>query len=186
VNKKIANYVLIITGLFCLSIVFTFVSAGLHRTEAKDEFQQLASESGFIKNFNFLFIFLFIFFNNTLKTLIVLFAGFFFGIAPLIFIIINGQVIGLVIAVSYQKEGWARILLGLGPHGIFEIPALIIASSYGLWLGVQFYKKLRFNQPFRPALKLAWSKYLRLVLPMLLIAALIETFITTALLQMYR
>lgn len=185
-NKKILNYVLLMSGVFILSILVGFFWAQINQIEARTQFEKMSEGFGFVRNLNYLLIFLFIFLNNSIKSLFVLFLGFFFGIVPLYFIAANGEIIGLVLGVSYQATGWEKLAIGLLPHGIFEIPALIITSSYGLWLGIQFYQKLRYNKPFGPALNFVLWKYLRVILPMLLIAALIETFVTTALLRAYR
>ena len=63
------------------------------------------------------------------------------------------------------------------PHGAFEIPALLIAASYGLWLGVMVYRRMRGKEStsIRFHIGHASRQYLAVVFPLLIVAAAIET-----------
>jgi Uncharacterized membrane protein len=80
-----------------------------------------------------------IFLNNAIKSVLVLFLGAFFGILPIVFLLINGMVIGyLLTLVSNEPTGpavWEVIVKGLLPHGIIEVPAVVIACAYGMKFG---------------------------------------------------
>lgn len=82
---------------------------------------------------------LFIFFNNAIKCAMVIFFGAFFGLYPLFFITLNGLMIGFVLKLAQdgllQYSLFDTIVKGLLPHGILELPALVIAAAYGLRLG---------------------------------------------------
>jgi stage II sporulation protein M len=84
-----------------------------------------------------LWIFLFIFFNNFIKALAVIFLGALLGIFPIIFLVINGLMIGFVI--SWAERAGASmvevIVLGLLPHGIVELSAILIAAAFGIRYG---------------------------------------------------
>ena len=82
-------------------------------------------------------MFLFIFFNNAIKSILVMYLGALFGILPAAFLLINGMVIGYLYAViDSQGENAAMVFLtGIAPHGIIEIPAIIVACAYGLKFG---------------------------------------------------
>lgn len=121
---------------------------------------------------------LIIFANNAGKGLIAMLAGFFFSIFPVLFIILNGYIVGVVISLRQPDWGIQGVLMAILPHGIFEIPAIIIACSYGVWLGYRFYLSLFYGEKFKPYLLHAVKIYLRGILPVLFIAAVIEAFIT--------
>src|SRR5665647_493975 len=70
-------------------------------------------------------IFWLIFWNNILKTLLIIALGAFFGILPLFFLLANGMLLGYVGAVSAQKESLFYVIKAIVPHGIIEIPAII-------------------------------------------------------------
>jgi len=40
------------------------------------------------------------------------------------------------------KVGMGSVIKAVLPHGVLEIPALIISSAYGLWLGVVFARRI--------------------------------------------
>ncbi len=60
---------------------------------------------------------------------------------------------------------------------VFEIPALLIAASYGLWLGVMGFRRMRGKEdtPLKFHIGYASRQYLAVVFPLLVIAAAIET-----------
>jgi uncharacterized membrane protein SpoIIM required for sporulation len=63
------------------------------------------------------------------------------------------------------------------PHGVFEIPALLISSSYGPWLGVMVIRRMRGKEstPLRFHIVHAFQRYLAVVFPLLIVAAAVET-----------
>jgi stage II sporulation protein M len=128
-------------------------------------------------------MFLFIFLNNAVKAFAVIALGTFFGIIPIFFIGINGLLIGLVSSVIMEKHGVGYLFAGTIPHGILEIPAFLMAASYGLVLGKKYYQKLKYGEPFKPHFLRAGGKMIRYILPLLAGASFIETFITMAILR---
>ncbi|MHA6481112.1 stage II sporulation protein M [Paenibacillus sp. strain BS8-2] len=81
-----------------------------------------------------------IFLNNAIKSIMIIFLGAFFGVLPFIFLVVNGMVIGyLVERVSQAPDSisvFDLVVKGLLPHGIIEIPAIIVACAYGIRFGV--------------------------------------------------
>ncbi len=119
-----------------------------------------------------------IFANNAGKSLIAMLGGFFFGILPVMFVMLNGYIVGVVISWREPEWGFWKVILTLIPHGIIEIPAIIIACAYGVWLGYRFYLALFRGEEFRIYILRSIRAYIRLVLPLLLVAAFVEAFIT--------
>jgi stage II sporulation protein M len=91
-------------------------------------------------------------------------------IYPLFAIALNGYLLGAILMLGIQEQGSLGILLRIIPHGIFELPALLIASAAGLYIGV-FWKG---DEGFWQRLKLSLRVYVSIVLPLLIIAATIE------------
>lgn len=81
--------------------------------------------------------FKFIFINNVTKSLAVLALGGFFGLVPAFFLVMNGMMLGYILSVAAASgQAWGIILLrGILPHGIIELPVIIIAAAYGLQFG---------------------------------------------------
>lgn len=177
-NTNIGFYTLILSILFIFSCLTGFFVAKEDKELAEKTIEQLFSQFGFVHELDPISIFLVIFLNNSAKALMAMLAGFLFGVFPAFFVALNGYLIGLVVYVKGTEIGFKTIALALIPHGILEIPAIIIACSYGVWLGKQFWMAINGKIVFRAAITFVLKKYLRIVLPILLIAALIETFIT--------
>ena len=176
--KEIKIYIFILSALFVASFLQGYAAAAQNQKEAEEILRQLFSEFEFIGELSSLEIFLFIFLNNSLKALLAIILGFFFGLVPLFFVLFNGQIIGIVVYVAGLETGAAAVILSLMPHGIFEIPVFIISSGYGLWLGVKFYRKLFHKEPFRIYFQKAIGEFFKILLPLFLLAAFIEVFLT--------
>lgn len=124
-------------------------------------------------------IFLDIFLNNSIKALGITLFGFLFFLPITFFVIGNGLIIGIVVRVVWDEGGTVSLLAaGFLPHGITEFAAFLIASAYSLWLSIHFIRKLRFGDPFKPYFMAAMRVFLIWVLPLILVSALIETYIT--------
>lgn len=131
--------------------------------------------------------FIFIFLNNSIKAVLVMFAGLLFGFIPFVFLIINGMVIGFLLNLmdSNGVNLSELIIKGLLPHGIIEIPVILIACAYGLALGGLVFKSLTRGGFKGSGTKTEWSQMWRRtrtaslwIVVLLLIAAVIESTIT--------
>lgn len=80
-------------------------------------------------------LFLVIFFNNAIKSLLVIGLGAGFALFPLFFLVANGVVIGYLVAHPAPGVTAADLAAALLPHGVIEIPAILLAAGYGIRLG---------------------------------------------------
>ena len=103
-----------------------------------------------------------------------------FCLVPVIALTFNGWLLGLVSTTVIQEKSLGYLLAGLLPHGIFELPALIIgeavALSFGTAVVLALFKKEERNlllPKFKQNLR-----YLTVALILLLPAAIIETYVT--------
>ncbi|HUV55779.1 MAG TPA: stage II sporulation protein M [Dehalococcoidales bacterium] len=101
-------------------------------------------------------------------------------LVPIISLTINGCIISLVSTIVVEEESLGFLLVGLLPHGVFELPAFIIGQAAALSFGAMailalFSKKKRGLLPGSLKQNL---KYLALALVLLLPAAIIETYVT--------
>ena len=106
-------------------------------------------------------------------------------LVPLLALTVNGWLLSFVSLVVVQEESLGFLLSGLLPHGIIELPAVIIGEAAALSFGVlaitALVSKKRRNQ-FTPGLKQN-LKYLVLACLLLLPAAIIETYLTPLLIR---
>ncbi|MFA5925931.1 MAG: stage II sporulation protein M [Parcubacteria group bacterium] len=177
--KPVSSYIFIIWVIFFLSLGNGYLTALKYPNESRQAVEQLFSGLDFARSLNTFYLFIFIFLNNSVKAFFVVLTGFLFGIVPIFFVFSNANLIGLVVAVLGAREGFLRVALSLLPHGIIEIPAILIASGYGLWLGVRFYRTIRYGEPFKEAFVYSIKRYFKIVVPLLFVAAFIEAYITS-------
>jgi stage II sporulation protein M len=124
--------------------------------------------------------FLFILFKNALSLLVSFILSPLLDIMPLVSLFANGWLIGFIATITTEKRGVLFLLLGILPHGIFELPAFFIgeaaALSFGAAVLLAIFKRER-RAELPQNLK---QNILRLVvaLALLIPAAIIETYVT--------
>lgn len=126
-----------------------------------------------------------IFLNNSVKTLAMLLLGTFFGLVPTLFLIVNGAALAVVISLSTQSRGIGLSLLAIIPHGILELPAVFLGSAIGLMLGSTLSRKLagHADAKLTGELSHALKFFVIVIVPLLLLAAVVETYVTAALMS---
>ena len=90
--------------------------------------------------------------HNTRVSMLTLALGMTWGIGTMVSLFYNGVILGAV-ALDYVRAGQTKFLLGwLMPHGVIEIPAILIAGQAGLMLAnalVGWGNRERLAQRFR-------------------------------------
>ena len=127
---------------------------------------------------------LMIFANNAVKTLLVIVLGIAFAIVPLAFILVNGLAIGVVLHLTAQSKGIAYSLLATVPHGVFELPGVLAGAAIGLMLGGKAIKRVfrRSELHIGSELSRALKIFASTIVPLLLIGAITEAYLTAAIL----
>jgi stage II sporulation protein M len=124
-------------------------------------------------------IMMIIFFKNFLASIMSVLLGLGLGIMPLIVDTTNGFMLGLVSYSVLQKEGLLYLLAGILPHGVIELPTVLVSIALGFRLGyVLILSVLGERADLREEIEIAVHFLIRWVMPLLLLAAAIETFIT--------
>ncbi len=186
IDKNIKFYLKALALLFVISGAFGFITAQQFPFEAGMAVEQASGDLSFLDQLSSMTIFSIIALNNSVKAIIIILLGILWGIVPVLFILINGYVVGVVVSVVTASAGFSTILLGTIPHGIFEIPAILLAASYGVWLGEMFTKKLKDKKiQLNVSIKYTIGKFMRIILPVLVLAAFIEAFFTKWLLDAF-
>lgn len=101
-------------------------------------------------------------------------------LVPILTLTVNGWLLAFVSSTAAQEKSLGFVVAGLLPHGIFEIPALIIGQAAALSFGTMAILALLQKKKrglLLPNLKQN-LRYLLLALALLLPAAIIETYLT--------
>jgi len=172
--KESKNYFLIVAALFSISISFGFFFPIFLHEYIQEFIEKIMMET---LDMGFFEMFAFIFENNFSIAFVSIILGIAFGIFPIFSIILNGYVIGYISNFAVREGGYVA-LLSLFPHGIFEIPAIIISFGLGLKLGMFVFaknKKKQFSYDLLNSLRVL----VFIVLPLLIIAAIVEALLIT-------
>jgi stage II sporulation protein M len=130
--------------------------------------------------------------QNVTSSLLVLFLGVLLGLVPIVSIVVNFFALGFLAAPGFAPAlfpGYPGsigvFILAVAPHGIFELPALLLASAFGLrlgWLWLLPQASRRRGAVLKASL-LDAALIAPVVVILLAIAALIEAFVTSRLLS---
>jgi uncharacterized membrane protein SpoIIM required for sporulation len=130
----------------------------------------------------------FLFLNNTRAVALIFLMGLVsFSVLGILLYMVNIGLIGGIFALLplVGISPWPIFLAGVIPHGVFEIPALMIGSAVVLYIGASLVTPQTGKSMGEVILELIadWTKiFIGLVMPLLAIAALIEAYITPGLL----
>ena len=177
--KDIKIHILVITLVFFLSAALGFFHSSMDPEYAMQSLEEVSELFDIIKDLSPIGIMLFIFFNNAIKSLIILMLGIGFGILPLLFIAYNGYIIGVVVYIISGENGFTYVLSAILPHGIIELPMVFISAAIGLKMGYLLFSSIKGQTV---DIKTEFSRGMRFyfyrIMPLLFVAAVIETFVT--------
>ena len=126
-------------------------------------------------------------FTNNLRAMLL---GVLYGFIPFLYLPalalgVNAAILGML--ASLIDGQWLLLAAGILPHGIFELPALFLSLAAGLCLCRNINVYIRKNEKgiMKPLLLNILRVVVLLVLPLLVIAAVMETYVTPALMQLF-
>lgn len=179
------KWLFISTALFIIGLLLGLIipteGAGLFLEEAS----ALDEMAGIIAPLPQIVVFIFILLKNISVIVLSFVLSPILCIFPVITLVINGGVIGLVSVIFIEEESLLFLLTGLLPHGIFELPALIMGEAVALSFGIAVIRGI-FGKDKQDIIKSNLKgnlKYLAISAGLFLAAAIIETFITPVLLD---
>lgn len=173
------KYILIVAGIFIVSFMAGMLVSLQDLGLSENYLEMLKNSFGWIKTLNPIGIMLVIFLNNALKSLLSLVLGAGFGLIPVLFVGGNGLLLGLLVNLVLKQEGLLFVLAAILPHGIIELPMILISAGLGLRLGYFMYISLKGEKKdMRFELIESLRIYVRIIMPLLFVSAMIETFVT--------
>lgn len=181
-DRRIRPFLAFVVVLFAATAVAGYLAPESVREKLVAVFRAFVSP---VRDLSSDRLFLFIVVQNTRAAFIAVVSGVAFGLLPLVFAAANGFVLGVVCRTAAAALPIGAVALRILPHGIFELPALFLASAYGLWLGSIVVRRMSGDDTVRvgASLKHAVRMYLLVILPLLLVAATIEAFVTPRLIR---
>lgn len=127
--------------------------------------------------------------NNLFVVLVLVSGTVLLGLPTFVTTILNGVLLGIIVAdVSAQGVGLVGLVLLLLPHGIMEIPALLLAASVGVsvpWELVSYFRGER-DQILRVNELAAYIQIIALAVLLVLLAAWGEANVTMQLYETWK
>lgn len=177
-----AGYVQRITPLFALCLaVFMFslsVGFGMGGSVAPNILDELMSGLPDFEGFDVTAIFLFIVFNNVAKTFLFMVLGILGSFPPLYFSIMNGFILGSFSYSISMDTSLAFTVAAILPHGIIEVPTILLGSAAGMGIGYQLINRLRGRGGLGAEFVMALRLFVTRIVPLLLISAIVEVTLT--------
>ncbi len=165
---------------FSLGVCFSVFYPNL----AQKSLEELVKAFSFLLDFSPIEMGLFLFFNNSIKVFLFMCLGVLLAVPTIFFLFLNGWVLGYVVGVSFPQLGIEGLFYSLFLHGVFELAGLFIGSSIGILIGITSYKELKKRRKILPLSEeikkifyLAIKVFLKIIMPLLFLAALIETLL---------
>jgi len=173
-DRTIKPYILILSLIFVAAFLAGILAPSSTRQQMTEAFQVVVDNYRGLTGGKLFFTILL---HNVVATIFLLISGVIVGIIPTFAIGTNGFVLGVVYRQTAEAMGYSKAALKVLPHGVFELPALLIAASYGLWLGVMAIRRMRVKEStlLRFHIEHAFRRYFTVVCPLLVVAAGIET-----------
>jgi stage II sporulation protein M len=166
------NFIYLIAGIFFVSLLFGFIFENSLGSLLDPLIRSIINKT---ENLKGLELAIFIFLNNSKVALMGLFLGVIFGIPSVLSMMFNGITIGYVLKKVLDAAGIVEFWK-LFPHGIFELPAIFIAMGLGLKLGMFVFDENR-KLGFQEKTKLSFMVYVFIILPLLVVASIIESLL---------
>lgn len=166
--------------LFLISAAIGYMTAIMYPDMVIRSLEELEGLVELLKNLSLLEIMFIIFLNNALKSLLILVLGVGLGIVPFLFIAYNGYFLGIFSYKIIMEQGYLYLVAGILPHGIIEIPMVVISAAIGLRLGLKGFASLRGKSVhLKEEIMTGVKFFFYWIMPLLFIAAAVETFITS-------
>ena len=119
-----------------------------------------------------------LFLNNLQACLLLFLGGASLGAVTLFILSTNGIIIGSIVEVVREKQGAGLILAAIVPHGIFEIPSFIFAGALGFLLAKALHDEWHGMGDAAVSAARYGRFFVIVILPLILLAAVVEAFIT--------
>lgn len=148
-------------------------------------FNEVVADSGIVRD-DGSFSALALFGNNLRAMVLSTLYGFIpFLYLPALSMGVNAILLGMV--ASSVNGQWLLLAAGILPHGIFELPALCLSLAAGLCLCQNINRYIRKNEKgiMKPLLLNILRVTGLVVIPLLVIAAIMESYVTPAVMQLF-
>jgi len=178
-DSQLTNAIIIILLLFFTTITVGWVGSSQNPSVGTDLMKLFEKEvAGQMSEDNPLDMCIKLFANNLEACVLLFLGGASFGILTIFIMSLNGIVIGAIMEIVHHDHSALFVAAALLPHGIFEIPAFILAGALGILLAQSLIQEWYGSEDAAVTGKALARIFLLYVLPLIAVAACVEAFIT--------
>lgn len=185
-TENIQNYLLNLHYFILFSVVLFIFATGVgyffaknYPQEVKAVLEQIQKILEPIGKMGKVEQILLVFFNNSLTGFLAILLGILFGLFPLLVLFVNGEMLGIMIYLSREILSISEFLAAILPHGIIEIPVLIICGAIGLKIGKIFINKIfKKEDKIKKEIGTSLDFFFKVLVPLLFLAAVVEILLT--------
>lgn len=176
--RSISTFLALSVFIFVLTAIMGYWAAGVN-PELATQWRAELDALKWILEQPPLMIMIIIFLKNLLASAMAMLLGLGLGLIPLLVVTSNGFLLGIVAYSAVQQSGPLFLAAGILPHGIIELPAVLVSIAIGFRLGYLLaFTLAREKADLSGETKIAVRFLWRYITPLLFLAAIIETFIT--------
>jgi stage II sporulation protein M len=184
-NSPLTNALIVTLLLFFTTIMVGWLGSALNPTVGPDLMKLFEKEvAGQMDGTNPYDMCLKLFANNLQACILLFLGGASFGILTIFIMSLNGIVIGAIMEVVHKDHTPLFVAAAILPHGIFEVPAFIIAGALGILLAQSLIAEWYGSGDSAIAAYSYARLFLAVVLPLVAIAATVEAFITPVIIHL--
>ena len=165
--KESKNLFYFILSIFIIGFILGFVYPEIYAEALMKIIREIMQKT---RDLGFIQMLAFIISNNVKTSFMGLILGIAFGVFPIFIAVFNGYLLGFVFNKLALEDGLSNSWKIL-PHGIFELPAFFLSLSLGLRLSYSLF----FTKDFKVTLKNCLEIFVLIIIPLLLLAGIIET-----------
>jgi stage II sporulation protein M len=178
-DSLLSNAIIVTFLLFFTTITVGWVGAAQNPSVGQDLIKLFEKEiAGQMDNTNPSDMFAKIFANNLEACVLLFLGGASLGILTIFIMSLNGIVIGAIMEFVSRDHTPLFVAAAILPHGIFEIPAFILAGALGILLAQSLIAEWYGREDTAAAARRFGRLFVLYVLPLVAIAAYVEAFIT--------
>ena len=171
---SLRKYIAAAAGIFFISLVAGLAVASEIPGVSQNYLEMFKQSLEWIKTLDPCLIMLVIFSNNALKAFAAVILGIGLGIVPLFFVAANGAILGMFTGIVSRQQGTLFVIAAILPHGIIEIPMLLLSVGIGFRLGYMMYQSLKgISVDIKQEFKQGVMFFIKRIVPLLFVAAAI-------------
>jgi len=140
--KSLIPYIIIASIVFLIGGIAGYYFSELYPSRAQELISLLREVYSPVFKESKISQILFVFLKNGITSFLTIALGVLFGIFPLIILLNNGEVLGMLASIVFRNYGIFYFFTGILTHGIVEIPCFLISSAIGLKIGIVAIRKV--------------------------------------------